>query len=322
MPTKQPPKRQLRPKQRQNKQPGLESKMRPLPKVEQPATPQGKLAGKVAVISGGDSGIGRAVAVAMAAEGADIAILYLNEHQDAKDTVAMVEEKGRRCLAIAGDLGIEKNCVKAIDKVLKNYERLDIIVNNAAEQHPQESLLDITAEQLDKTFRTNIYSYFFLTKAALPHLKQGASIINTSSVTAYRGSAQLLDYSATKGAIVAFTRSLAMALAKAEDPRQRRRPWSGLDAADPRDVSRGQGRHIWFRCPAGPRGRALGDRAELCVLGERGRLVHDRPVPASKWRRSHQYLVSISVFLQTKTPQHLASRGGYIDRGSTAPRSC
>jgi len=214
MPTKQPPKRQLRPPQKQSRQPGLEANMRPLPIVEQPATPQGKLAGKVAVISGGDSGIGRAVAVAMAAEGADIAILYLNEHQDAKDTVAMVEAKGQRCLAIAGDLGIEKICAKSITKVISKFERLDILVNNAAEQHPQESLLDITSKQLEKTFRTNIYSYFYLTKAALPHLKKGASIINTSSVTAYRGSAQLLDYSATKGAIVSFTRSLAMALAK------------------------------------------------------------------------------------------------------------
>jgi NAD(P)-dependent dehydrogenase (short-subunit alcohol dehydrogenase family) len=214
MPTKQPPKRQLRPRQTQSRQPGLEADMRPLPEVEQPATPQGKLAGKVAVISGGDSGIGRAVAVAMAVEGADIAILYLDEHQDAKDTAAMVEAKGRRCLTMATDLGLEKNCVKAIAKVISKFEHIDIVVNNAAEQHPQESLLDITAQQLEKTFRTNIFSYFYLTKAALPHLHEGAAIINTSSVTAYRGSAQLLDYSATKGAIVAFTRSLAIALAK------------------------------------------------------------------------------------------------------------
>jgi NAD(P)-dependent dehydrogenase (short-subunit alcohol dehydrogenase family) len=213
MPSKQPPKRQLRPKQSQKRRPGLETAMKPLPEVEQPPQPGGKLAGKVAVISGGDSGIGRAAAVAMAAEGADIAILYLNEHQDAKDTAAMIEAKGRRCLIIAGDLGQEKNCVKAIAKVIKQFERIDVLVNNAAEQHPQESLLDITADQLEKTFRSNIFSYFFLTKAVLPHLREGAAIINTSSVTAYRGSAQLLDYSSTKGAIVAFTRSLALALA-------------------------------------------------------------------------------------------------------------
>lgn len=214
MPTKHPPKRQLRPRQTQSRQPGHEFKMRPLPEVQPPIQANGKLTGKVAVISGGDSGIGRAAAVAMAAEGANIAILYLNEHHDAKETIAMVEAKGQQCLAISTDLGIEKNCVKAIAKVISKFDRIEVLVNNAAEQHPQESLLDISSRQLEKTFRTNIFSYFYLTKAVLPHLKNGAAIINTSSVTAYRGSAQLLDYSATKGAIVAFTRSLAMSLAK------------------------------------------------------------------------------------------------------------
>ena len=173
-----------------------------------------KLAGKVAVISGGDSGIGRAVAIAFASEGADVAILYLNEHRDAKDTVRALEAAGVRAVAIAGDIGDEKFCQRAIGRVVKELGRIDILVNNAAEQHPQDALEKITAKQLERTFRTNIFSFFFLTKAALPHLRKGSAIINTSSVTAYRGSASLIDYSSTKGAIVSFTRSLAHAVVK------------------------------------------------------------------------------------------------------------
>ena len=176
--------------------------------------PELKLAGRVAVISGGDSGIGRAVAFAFANEGADVAILYLNEHRDAKETVQAVEMVGRRALAIAGDVGSEAFCKRAIARVMKEFGRLDIVVNNAAEQHPQDRIEKITARQLERTFRTNIFSFFYLTKAALPHLKKGGTIINTTSVTAYRGSASLIDYSSTKGAIVSFTRSLAHSLVK------------------------------------------------------------------------------------------------------------
>lgn len=173
----------------------------------------GKLREKVALITGGDSGIGRAVAVAYAKEGADVVIVYLNEHADAEKTKAMVEEEGRRCLVIAGDVGNERFCHEAVERTVQEYGHLDILVNNAAEQHPQESLEQITREQLERTFRTNIFSYFYMGKAALPYLKEGSAIINTTSVTAYKGSPQLLDYASTKGAIVAFTRSLSQALA-------------------------------------------------------------------------------------------------------------
>ncbi len=165
------------------------------------------------MITGGDSGIGRAVAIAFAREGADVAILYLNEHKDAEETKRLVEQEGRRCVAIAGDVGDERVCQDAVDRVTRELRRLDILINNAAEQHPQETIEKITADQLERTFRTNIFSMFFMTKAALPHLKEGSAIINTTSVTAYKGSPTLLDYSSTKGAIVAFTRSLSQALA-------------------------------------------------------------------------------------------------------------
>ena len=173
-----------------------------------------KLVGKVALITGGDSGIGRAVAIAFAKEGADVSIVYLNEHDDAKETRRLVEEKGRRAVLISGDAGDEDFCRRAVDQTVKELGRLDVLVNNAAEQHPQDSIDKISREQLERTFRTNIFSMFFMVKAALPHLKEGATIINTASVTAYRGSPKLLDYSSTKGAIVAFTRSLALSLAE------------------------------------------------------------------------------------------------------------
>lgn len=173
-----------------------------------------RLIGKVALITGGDSGIGRAVAFAFAKEGADLAIVYLSEDQDAEDTRRFVEELGRRCIALRGDISDEAFCIECVSETLATYGRLDILINNAAEQHPRDSIADITAAQLERTFRTNVFSMFFLTKAALPHLRQGASIINTASVTAYKGSPQLLDYASTKGAIVAFTRSLALSLAE------------------------------------------------------------------------------------------------------------
>src|ERR1041384_7638275 len=199
--------------QTQESQPGLQSKMIPQPKSKDSTRRGGgKLHGKVALITGGDSGIGRAIAVAFAKEGADVAIVYLNEHQDARETQRLVEKEGRRCLIIAGDVGIVRCCEDSVNQTVAELNRLDILVNNAAEQHPQSSIEKISAEQLERTFRTNIFSFFYMTKAALPQLKSGSALINTTSVTAYKGSPQLLDYSATKGAIVAFTRSLTQSL--------------------------------------------------------------------------------------------------------------
>lgn len=174
----------------------------------------GKLSGKVAIITGGDSGIGRSVAIFFAKEGADIAVIYLNEDVDAENTKKMVEKEKRSCLLIRGDVGDEAFCHKAVAKIKKQFGHIDILVNNAGEQHPQKSILDITEEQLVRTFRTNIFAYFFMTKAVLPHLHEGSAIVNTASVTAYKGSAHLLDYSSTKGAEVSFTRSLSQNLAE------------------------------------------------------------------------------------------------------------
>ena len=203
------------PAQTQDRQPGLESEMTPQPQFEQEERPgSGRLKNKVALVTGGDSGIGRSVAVLFAREGADVAILYLNEDEDAETTKKEVEEEGGRCLLISGDVGDEAFCQDAVKRTVDEFGGLNVLVNNAAEQHPQESLLDITEEQLVRTFRTNIFGYFFMAKAALPHLEKGDSIINTCSVTAFKGSPGLLDYSATKGAIVAFTRSLAQNLAE------------------------------------------------------------------------------------------------------------
>ena len=202
-----------RPAQHQNRQPGIESKMKPLPRSKNPdQVGSGKLEDRVALITGGDSGIGRAVAIAFAREGADVAIVYLNEHGDAEETKRMVEEEGRRCLLVSGDVGEEDFCRQAVEQARSELGKLDILVNNASEQHPQESLEKISAEQLERTFRTNVFSYFYMAKAALPHLHEGSTIVNTSSITAYAGSPKLLDYSATKGAEVAFTRSLALSL--------------------------------------------------------------------------------------------------------------
>jgi NAD(P)-dependent dehydrogenase (short-subunit alcohol dehydrogenase family) len=203
------------PPQHQEHQPGSEAIMIPRPEsAAKDYLASGKLKGKVALISGGDSGIGRAVAIAFAKEGADVAIVYLDEHQDAKETKRHVQDAGRQCITLAGDIGKEDFCRKMVDATISSFGKLDVLVNNAAEQHPQQSIEDISAEQLEKTFRTNIFSMFHTVKAALPHLQPGARIINTTSVTAYRGSAHLLDYASTKGAIVAFTRSLSQQLVK------------------------------------------------------------------------------------------------------------
>ena len=203
------------PGQTQKTQPGKEGEMTPRPKAERnDVQPSGRLRGKVALVTGGDSGIGRAVAILFAKEGADVVISYLNEHKDAEATMSRVRELGRRCEAYAGDIGDSKWCAQLVQKTVEHFGRLDILVNNAAEQHPKESLTEITDEQLERTFRTNVYAQFYLARAALPHLREGSTIINTSSVTAYRGSEQLLDYSSTKAAIVGFTRALAKNLAK------------------------------------------------------------------------------------------------------------
>jgi NAD(P)-dependent dehydrogenase (short-subunit alcohol dehydrogenase family) len=187
--------------------------MRPRPHAVAPVSPwEPKLAGKVALVTGCDSGIGRAVAVAFAQHGADVVIVYRNEHRDARETVDMVEQQGRRCVALAGDIGTEPFCRRAVQTAIRAFGRLDILVNNAAEQHPQDRITRISARQLQRTFQTNIFAMFFLTKAAVPHLGAGSAIINTTSVTAYRGSHHLVDYAATKGAIVSFTRSLAQQL--------------------------------------------------------------------------------------------------------------
>lgn len=201
------------PPQHQNQQPGKQSEMNPQPQVEKSTyRAAGKLQGKAAIVTGADSGIGRSVAVYFAKEGADVAVLYLNEQQDAQETKRLVEQEGRQCLLIAGDVGDEKFCQEAVQQAVQQFGHLDILVNNAAEQHPQESIENISASQLERTFQTNIFGYFFMVKAVVPHLKQGSAIVNTTSVTAYKGSPTLLDYSSTKGAIVAFTRSLSMSL--------------------------------------------------------------------------------------------------------------
>lgn len=201
------------PPQHQDVQPGIESKMTPKPVYhDDHYVSCGKLKGKVAIITGGDSGIGRAVAVRFAQEGAHVVISYLNEHTDANEAKHVIESYGSQCLLIAGDIADETVCQNIVKQTIEQFGRLDILVNNAAEQHPQKGIEYISKKQLIRTFETNIFSFFYLTKAALPYLKRGSSIINTSSVTAYEGNEQLIDYSATKGAITTFTRSLAKSL--------------------------------------------------------------------------------------------------------------
>jgi NAD(P)-dependent dehydrogenase (short-subunit alcohol dehydrogenase family) len=203
------------PPEKLSTRPGKQHEMELQPKIKNSDhIGSGKLQRKKAIITGGDSGIGQAVAVAFAREGADIAICYLEEHADAKQTKQLVEQEGRQCYAMAGDVGQEKFCRKFVDFARKELGGIDILVNNAAEQHPQDRLEDITEEQLDRTFRSNIYSMFFMTKAAAPHLTEGSAVINTSSITAYNGNPTLLDYSSTKGAITAFTRSLSQGWAE------------------------------------------------------------------------------------------------------------
>ncbi|PYI90655.1 MAG: NAD(P)-dependent oxidoreductase [Verrucomicrobia bacterium] len=210
-----PKEKKVRPPQHQKRQPGRQYKMRPQPRSgTSDYVGCVKLRDKVALITGGDSGIGRAVAVLFAKEGADISVVYFNEHKDARETKRLVEAQGRKCILVAGDIGRETFCRSAVTQTKRELGAIDILVNNAAEQHPQENITRVTEKQLERTFRTNIFAMFFLTKAVMPHFRKRGVIINTASVTAYQGSPELLDYSATKGAIVAFTRSLSQALAK------------------------------------------------------------------------------------------------------------
>jgi len=195
------------------KPPGQELRMKPQPASDKPGKGSGKLQNKIALITGGDSGIGKAVAILFAKEGADVAVSYLNEHRDANDTRKVIEEYGRRCLLLSGDIRRERQCNAIVNKTIKEFGRIDILVNNAATQIEAETLGKIKTKDLIKTFETNIFSMFWITKAALSSMKKGCSIINTTSVTAYRGSPTLIPYASTKGAIVAFTRSLSANLA-------------------------------------------------------------------------------------------------------------
>ncbi|MBA4697141.1 MAG: SDR family oxidoreductase [Legionella sp.] len=203
------------PPQHQNQQPGLEKEMKPQPEYLLPHYKGSeKLKDKVAIITGGDSGIGRAVACLFTLEGAKVVVHYLKEHEDANDTKIIIEKLGGECILVARNLQNYDACQEVIDQSIHHFGRVDILVNNCAEQHPQQDFEDISCEQMEQTFKTNFFSYFYMVKAALPYMKKGASIINTTSVTAYHGNAQLIDYSSTKGAIVSFTRSLSQNLIK------------------------------------------------------------------------------------------------------------
>ena len=204
----------MEPMVHEDREPGRESRLEPRPEWEPRYPGSGRLAGKVALITGADSGIGRAVAALYAREGADIAIVYLCEHDDAARTREIVEKEGRRAITIAGDVGDKDFCAAAVERTIEELGRLDVLVNNAGEQHYDETIEEVSEEQLRRTFQTNFFGYFYMVQAARRHLGRGAAIINCTSVTAYRGSAGLLDYSATKGAITAFTRSLSENLVK------------------------------------------------------------------------------------------------------------
>ena len=210
-------KKETFPEQHQNRHPGKESEMNPVPIFDNDQyKASGKLENKVAIISGGDSGIGRAVAIAFAKEGADIVIIHLQENDDARETEKSVNHYGKKCLIIPADLKAEQASVDSVKKVIEEFGKIDILVNNAGVQYPQKSILDIPEDQMRHTFESNFFSYFYMTKAALPHMQKGSAIINTTSVTAFEGHETLIDYSSTKGAILSFTRSMALSLVKQE----------------------------------------------------------------------------------------------------------
>ncbi len=295
------------PPQRQKRQPGMEHEMTPRPESQAAEyLAAGKLKDQVALITGGDSGIGRAVSVAFAKEGADVAIVYLNEREDAEETRRLVEEQNRRCLLIEGDVGDSAFCNDAVTRTVDEFGRLDILVNNAAEQHVAESLEDISDEQLHRTFQTNIFGQFYLTRAALPHLGSSGRIINTTSITAYQGNPKLIDYSSTKGAIVAFTRSLAVALVGQGHSRQRRGAGPDLDAADSRVVRRGARLRVRRQHAHGPSRPAGRGRSGLRLPGQQRQLLHDRPDPPHRRRAVRQRLSYVAQGFHVVAPSHLS----------------
>ncbi len=264
-----------------------------------------KLEGKVAIVTGGDSGIGRAVAVHFAREGADVMIAYLEEDQDAEETRRLVRKEGTRCELFKGDLGDPKRCDELVERTLQAFNRLDILVNNAAEQHLTETLEEITPEQWDRTFRTNIHAYFYLTHAALSALGAEACIINTTSVNAYKGNAHLIAYSATKGAIVTFTRSIALALAEKGIRVNGVAPgpvWTPLiPATFPAEATTEFGSQV----PLNRAGQPVGHRAQLCVPCLRRCRVHDRADSPPEWGIYRQRLARCrpSVIIQCPPPK-------------------
>jgi NAD(P)-dependent dehydrogenase (short-subunit alcohol dehydrogenase family) len=269
--------------------PGHESQLEPKPEWQPRYPGSGRLKGKVALITGADSGIGRAVAALFAREGADIGIMYLCEHDDAAETKRIVEAEGRRAVTIAGDVGDKKFCERAVAQVVKELGKLDILVNNAAEQHPDQEITDITEEQLKRTFQTNIFGYFFMVQAARPHLKQGAAIINCTSVTMYKGAPILLDYASTKGAITAFTRSLSEAMVEEGIRVNAVAPgpiWTPLNpfGGQPPEKLKDFGKDVPMGRPGQP------NEVAPSFLFLRRCQLHDRPGAAPEWRHHRQRL--------------------------------
>ena len=238
------------PPQHQDTQPGMEYLMTPRPIFNNPYyRASGKLFNKVAIITGGDSGIGRAVAVGFAKEGATVVIAYYNEHEDAKETKEFIEKLGGTCILLAGDIKDTSFCDKIVDETMKQFGKIDILVNNAGVQYQQKSLLDITDEQFDLTMKTNVYAMFYLTKRALKHMLPGASIINVTSITTFKGEPELIDYVTSKGAIVGFTRSLATNLAAKNIRVNAVSPRGILDSTSTCMLGGRKNTNTWFRCP-------------------------------------------------------------------------
>ena len=260
------------PPEQEQEYPGRTAEMDPAPRDEmRDYEGRGLLTGTRALITGGDSGIGRAVAVAFAKEGADVAIAYLSEteDEDAARTAELVRAAGQRCVTIRGDLAIEDNCQRAVEQTVTELGGLDVLVNNVATQEPVDDLGELSTSQWERTFRVNVHSYFWTTRAALKHLPDGGVIINTSSINGLRGNKTLIDYAATKGAILAFTYSLAQALQGPRHPGQQRCPRPGLDPADPRDLRRGPGQLVRRAGTHGPGRPSRRDRPLVRLLRQR-----------------------------------------------------